>query len=170
MLSPFQFPIISILFPLSPLQVCHMEDTLAALTQALLGPTTLTAATTSTTSGEVDEACYSNLHRGLQTLLEIVPRAAAQLVSALNKHYPFRTRGPDIQVYIYSWTSPFRTHTILVSEGVLRERNGVLLEITSGASLWRGLHIVDRFYCKYFLLWVTNSFQFWVESTCILCV
>jgi RNA polymerase I-specific transcription initiation factor RRN3 len=74
-------------------QVCHMEDALAALAQALLGPT----AATRTTSGEVDDACYSNLHSGLQTLLEIVPRAAAQLVSALNKHYPFRTRGSDIQ-------------------------------------------------------------------------
>ena len=76
-----------------------MEDALAALAQALLGPT----AATRTTSEEVDDACYSNLHRGLQTLLEIVPRAAAQLVSALNKHYPFRTRGSDMQVYIYNY-------------------------------------------------------------------
>ena len=75
-----------------------MEDTLAALTQSLLAPATLAAATDRTT-GEVDEVHYSNLHRGLQTLLEIVPRATADLVSSLNKHYPFRKRGSDIQVY-----------------------------------------------------------------------
>lgn len=44
------------------------------------------------------EEMYSNIHRALKTLLDTIPRVAPQLVPALSKHYPFRTRGPDVQV------------------------------------------------------------------------
>lgn len=73
-------------------QVCHVEQTLSTLTKALLGVNTLTMK-----KGSDVEEMYGNIHRALKTLLDTIPRVAPQLVPALSKHYPFRTRGPDVQ-------------------------------------------------------------------------
>lgn len=62
----------------------------------LLGVSTLEMTKTS----EKREEMYLNIHKAMKTLLDTVPRAAPQLVPTLNKHYPFRTRGPDMQVLI----------------------------------------------------------------------
>ena len=75
-----------------------MEHCLSALTKALLGMKTLSM----TKSNDEKEETYLNIHRAIKTLLDTIPRAAPQLVPTLNKHYPFRNRGSDIQVQSYT--------------------------------------------------------------------
>ena len=41
--------------------------------------------------------CY-NIHWAIKAILELVPTAPPLLAKLLNKHYPFKGKGPEIQV------------------------------------------------------------------------
>ncbi|XP_064405748.1 uncharacterized protein LOC135350826 isoform X2 [Halichondria panicea] len=42
-----------------------------------------------------------NIHQAMDTILQLVPTAPSVLMPLLTKNYPFKGRGPDIQVSCY---------------------------------------------------------------------
>ena len=65
------------------------------------------------------EDVYSNLHRALKVVLDIVPRTASQLVPTLNKHYPYKSKGQDLQVCVVFYTDNPPIFFLALFESVL---------------------------------------------------
>ncbi len=66
-------------------QTFYLKSTLTSLLQQLWIPT-----------NPASVSC--NIHQAMDTILQLVPTAPSVLMPLLTKNYPFKGRGPDIQV------------------------------------------------------------------------
>lgn len=44
------------------------------------------------------DTVYRNIHRAIKAVLELVPTAPTLLATLLSKHFPFKGKGPEVQV------------------------------------------------------------------------
>ena len=79
-------------------QTCYLRSVLQGLVSQLCQPITQTSSAES--AGGPMTYMYLNIHRAIQSILELVPTAPSLLAMLLTKHFPFKGKSPDIQVSI----------------------------------------------------------------------
>ena len=71
-------------------QICYLRSVLQGLIGQLWQP-----------HPEVGgDLVFYNIHRAIRAILELIPTAPSLLASLLNKHFPFKGKGPEIQVCV----------------------------------------------------------------------